>query len=227
MNIKHYLSENTDRVVRGVAAGLAVTVFAVAVSPIAYSAFEPEIAHALSATDEVIVTLTVDAGISITDAADTAMSRNLGVTADTAIATSTWNVKTNNAAGYTLGVRATTSPAMRNGSNEILDYTPAVAATPETWSVANGAEFGFSAFGTDINTTTWGTATGQCGASHTPNSNLKYRDFDTSDITIGTRSATTTTAGIDSTVCYAVEQDTFYIPSGVYQATIVATATAL
>ena len=40
-----------------------------------------------------------------------------------------------------------------------------------------------------------------------------------------TRSATTTTAGIDTTVCYAVEQNTFYIPSGVYQATVVASAT--
>lgn len=226
MNIKKFRTIDTEKFAKAASMALMIAVTAVTLSPFAYSAIEPEVAHALSDTDEVIVTLTVDAGISITDAADTAMSRNLGVTANEAIATSTWNVKTNNAAGYTLGVRATTSPAMRNGTNNILDYTPTVAATPETWSVTNGAEFGFSAFGTDVSSGTWG-ATTNCGAAHTPNPTLKYRDFDTSDITIGTRSSTTTTAGVDSTVCYAVEQDTFYIPSGVYQATIVATATAL
>lgn len=226
MNMNKLSNITIEKLVTGVTTALIIAVTAVALSPFAYSAIEPEVAHALSANDQVIVTLTVDAGISITDAANTSMSQNLGVTANTAIATSTWNVKTNNAAGYTLGVRATTSPAMRNGTNNILDYTPAVAATPETWDVSNNAEFGFSAFGTDVSTGTWG-ATTNCGAAHVPNATLKYRDFDTSDITIGSRAATTTTAGIDSTVCYAVEQDTFYVPSGVYQATIVATATAL
>jgi hypothetical protein len=226
MKINTLRTIDIEKLASGVSTALIIAVTAVTLSPFAYSAIEPEVAHALSATDEVIVTLTVDAGISITDSANTSMSRNLGVTADTAIATSTWNVKTNNAAGYTLGVRATTTPAMRNATNNILDYTPAVAATPETWTVANGAEFGFSAFGTDVASGTWG-ATTNCGAAHVPNATLKYRDFDTTDITIGSRASTTTTAGIDSTVCYAVEQDTFYIPSGVYQATIVATATAL
>jgi len=226
MKINKLRNIDVEKLASGVSTALIIAVTAVTLSPFAYSAIEPEVAHALTATDEVIVTLTVDAGISITDSANTAMSRNLGVTADSAIATSTWNVKTNNAAGYTLGVRATTTPAMRNATNDILDYTPAVAATPETWSVANGAEFGFSAFGTDVSSGTWG-ATTNCGAAHVPNATLKYRDFDTSDITIGSRASTTTTAGIDTSVCYAVEQDTFYIPSGVYQATIVATATAL
>jgi len=226
MNIKTFRNIDIEKLASGVSTALIIAVTAVTLSPFAYSAIEPEVAYALSANDQVIVTLTVDAGISITDSANTSMSRNLGVTADTAIATSTWNVKTNNAAGYTLGVRATTTPAMRNATNNILDYTPAVVATPETWSVTNGAEFGFSAVGTDVSTGTWG-PTGSCGSAHVPSASLNYRDFDTTDITIASRAATTTTAGIDTSVCYAVEQDTFYIPSGVYQATIVATATAL
>jgi hypothetical protein len=156
------------------------------------------------------------------------MSQNLGVSADSATGDTVWNVKTNNAAGYVLYVKATTSPALRNGTNSINDYTPAVAATPETWSVPAGTgEFGFAAFGTHVPTGTWGTDSDCIAAAHTPSATLKYRDFDTSDIEIATSAATTTSAGIDSTVCFAVEQDTFYVPSGTYQATIVATASTL
>ncbi|MBP9771685.1 MAG: hypothetical protein KBD16_02050 [Candidatus Pacebacteria bacterium] len=205
---------------------LSVLVAAALFSPVIYPLVEAQLVDA--AADNVIVTLNVDAGISITSPSDVSMSQNLGVSADTAVGSAVWNVKTNNAAGYTLAVKATTSPALASGANSVADYTPAVAATPETWSVSSGtAEFGFSAFGTHISTGTWGTDSDCIAAAHVPSAGLKYRDFDTSDITIGTSAATTTTAGIDSTVCFAAEQDGFYIPSGTYQATVVATATTL
>jgi hypothetical protein len=202
------------------ATGLAI------LAPAVYAAIEPAVAQAVSpATDEVIVTLTVDAGISITSPADEAMSQNLGVSANSAVGDTFWNVKTNNTTGYTLSVKATTSPAMRNGTNSINDYTPAVVGTPETWSVPSGtAEFGFSAFGTHVDTGSWGTDSDCIAGANVPSAALKYRDFDTSDIQIASSTATTTTTGVDATVCFAVEQDTFYVPSGTYQATIIATA---
>ncbi|MEN9405590.1 MAG: hypothetical protein RLY47_549 [Candidatus Parcubacteria bacterium] len=194
--------------------------------PFIYPLVEAGIATAATASDTVVVTLNVDAGISITSPADVPMSQNLGVSADTAVGTAVWNVKTNNAAGYTIAVKATTSPALVSGANSVADYTPGVAATPETWSVSSGsAEFGFSAFGSHISTGTWGTDSDCLAGANVPSAGLKYRDFDTSDITIGSSNATTTTTGVDTTVCFAAEQDTVYIPSGVYQATIVATAT--
>lgn len=191
-------------------------------APFAYPVVEPAVADAV--TDSVAVTLNVAAGISITSPSDSSMSQSLGVSANTAIATTTWNVKTNNSAGYTLAVRASTNPAMQSGGNSISNYTPAVAATPETWSVSSGAEFGFSAYGSRITTGTWGTSGSFCGANNTPSTNLKYRDLASTDITIATHGATTTTAGDDATVCYAVEQNGFYVPSGTYTATVVATA---
>ncbi len=196
--------------------------------PIIYPLIEGDIVNAATASDNVIVTLNVTAGISITSPSDVSMSQNLGVSADTAVGSAVWNVKTNNSAGYTLALKATTSPALESGSNTIADYTPAVAATPETWSVPSGtAEFGFSGFGSHISTGTWGTDSDCLAGANVPSAGLKYRDFDTSDITLATSAATTTTTGVDSTVCFAVEQDTFYAPSGTYQATIVATATTL
>jgi hypothetical protein len=210
-----------------VSASLVVTMLALT----GFASVEPVLAQAV--TDNVTVTLNVDDGITITDSANTTMSRSLGVTTATAIATSSWNVKTNSVDGYILTVKSnTTNPAMvhSNGTDNVANYTEASAGTPETWSVgASTAEFGYSAYGTDVSTGTWGTgqATTQCGATSTPSTTLKYSPLKTSSpLTVATRSSTTTPTGIDTVVCYAVEQgSSFYVASGVYTATVVATAT--
>ena len=192
---------------------------------------EPTLVQALTDDDQVIVTLNVDAGVSIDTPADTTMSNSLGVSVNTAIATSTWTVRTNNAAGYTLALKASSSPAMRLNTNVatfINDYTEASSDVPETWSVgASTAEFGYSAYGTDVSAGTWGTVgSALCGATSTPSAALKYLGFTTSNFTIASRSSTTTQSGVATTVCYAVEQgSTNYIASGIYSAWITTTAT--
>ena len=103
-----------------------------------------------TATDNVIVTLDVTTGITISDGANVTMAPTLGVTADQSIGTSSWIVKTNAALGYTWQVKASAAPALVSGANSFADFTEAVSGTPEVWSVAGGAkEFGYSAFGTD------------------------------------------------------------------------------
>ncbi len=191
-----------------------------------FTLIEPSLSEA-QATDTVVITLNVTTGISITSPADSTMSTSLGVSSDTAVGTTTWNVKTNNSAGYTLALRASTSPAMREAttSASIADYQ---TGSPNTWSVSPGAAaFGYSVFGTGVVTGTWGTgSTCASGGAHIPSTTLNYKGFTTSNFTVLTRTSTTTTTGIDTTVCYAVGQNTFYIPSGTYQAIITATATA-
>lgn len=206
--------------------GLAVvTALSILISPFAYSLIEAEAASAV--TDAVVVTLTVDSAISITSPADTAMSQSIGLTTDTATASTTWNVKTSDTDGYTLAVAASTDPAMQSAGDTIFDYTEGTPGTPETWSVASGAaEFGFSARGDRVSTGTYGTDS-DClaGDNHTPSATLNYRGFDgTNTISVATHSATTTASGDDTTVCYAVEQNGVFIPSGTYTATITATA---
>lgn len=191
---------------------------------------QPMIMNAATATDSVVVTLNVDAGISLTSPADTTMSTNLGVSTNSAIATTTWNVKTNNNLGYSLTVSASTNPAMRvSGTQFIDDFTPA-GGTPALWSTlpTGHSMFGYSAYGTDVSTGTYGTGASCSAATSTPSTTLLYRGFTTSaSPTIATRAATTTTSGVDTTICYAVEQKGVYIGSGVYTATITATATTL
>ncbi len=192
----------------------------------AFSLIEPSSASAVTATSSVVVTLNVTAGVSITSPSNSTMSTALGVSQNTAVGTTTWNVKTNSATGYTLTVQATSTPAMNSTTtvNSIADYQ---TGAPNTWTATSGfAYFGYSAFGTDVSTGTWGTDTDCYSTANVQSTALKYKGFTTSGFQIATRASTTTPSGVDATVCYAVEQNNTYIPAGNYQATITATATA-
>ncbi len=215
-----------------VSASLIVTMLALT----GFASVEPGLAQAETASDTVIVTLNVDTGISITSPSDTTMSTSLGVSTSRAIATTTWNVKTNSVGGYTLGLRASSTPAMRLNSDvskSVANFTETTPDTPEAWGTvdADTAEFGFSVFSTstsDVSTGTWGTVgTSLCGATSTPSTALNYIGASsTADKIIATRTSTTTQTGADIVVCYAVEQGSnFYIQSGTYSAWFTATAT--
>ena len=182
---------------------------------------------AATATDNVIVTLDVTTGITISDGANVTMAPNLGVTADQSIGTSSWIVKTNAALGYTLAVKASAAPALVSGANSFADFTEAVSGTPEVWSVTSGAkEFGYSAFGTDTATATWGTSA-SCGAAGIPAVAQNYVGFKITDKTIATRATVTPNAGITTTICFAAQQNAVFAASGTYTATITATALTL
>lgn len=220
--------ESAHRYMKNFKKSLMFSIAATMIIALGYMAYEPELTRAATASDTVIVTLNVTAGISITNPADVSMSTALGVTQNSAVGTSTWNVKTNSALGYTLALRATSSPAMTSGSNFISDYQ---TGSPNIWSATStGSYFGYSGFGTDISTGTWGSGSACSGGSNgnATSTTLKYKGFTTSDVTIATRSATTTPTGVDANICFAVEQGSgSYISSGTYQATIIATATTL
>ena len=201
-------------------------IFTLAFGLFGYSFVEPMFVDAV--TDDVVVTLNVSPQITISDSPNVTMSQSLDLTADFATASSTWTVVTNDTDGYTLTVQATSTPAMQSGTDTIADFTATVPTTPEAWVVSSGnAEFGFSAFGTDVPTGTWGSNTTACSTGHNPALTQRlYRGFNgATTIQIASSNATTTVSGTPSTVCYGVEQNGTQIPSGTYTATITATAT--
>lgn len=199
---------------------------------------EPTISTAATTvTDTVLVTLNVDAGISITDGAPANMTPNIGITGNKAVGSSSWNVKTNNATGYTLLVHADAAPALVKTSgggaaDSFADYTEAVDGTPETWGgvASTDKEFGFSARGTDVLASFGNTAT-TCGdtGNGTPDAASKYLGFNnTADIQIATRNSVTTPSGVDTNICFAAEQGSgIYASSGTYTTTVTATASTL
>ena len=181
-------------------------------------------------SDQVVVTLNVETGITISDGDDVTMLPTMGILSNSAIGETTWTVKTNNVAGYNLNVKASTEPAMAHTTttDTFADYSETVLGTPETWSVGSGDyEFGFSAYGDDVADGTWGTGVG-CGTHTTiSTNNLNYLGFKTTDKTIATRNSVTPNTGVQTNVCFAAEQKDVYAPSGTYTATITATALTL
>lgn len=187
---------------------------------------EPAIATAATASDQVVVTLNVTSGITISDGANISMPA-LGVGINGSTGSSSWIVKTNNVTGYNLAVKASASPALVSGVNSFADYTEATNGTPEAWSVPSGSkEFGYSAYGSTTPTATWGTAA-SCGTATTPSATQLYVGFETTDKVIAQSATVTPTAGVTTTLCVAAEQDGVYAPSGTYTATLTATATTL
>lgn len=62
-----------------------------------------------------------------------------------------WTVTTDNAAGYTMNIRATGTPALTSGANSFADYVPAGADPDFTFTTpAAASRFGFTPEGTDI-----------------------------------------------------------------------------
>ena len=189
------------------------------------TAIEPTRAGAVTAADDVIVTLNVVTGVTISDGAAVTMAPNIGISADQSIGASSWVVRTNSNTGYVLAVKASASPALVSGLNSFADYTEGTNGVPELWSVAAGTkEFGFSAYGADVADGTWG-ALDTCGAAGVPGGN-KYVGFETTDQTIASSNTVTSTTGTTTNICFAAEQDTVFAPSGTYTATITATASA-
>ena len=204
----------------------------VAVCATGYMSLRPQVASATSVSTSTVVTLNVTTGIAITVSAGvTPMSTALGIAQNSAVGTTTWTVDTNDVAGYSMTLNATNTPAMASSTATstvyVLDY-PATS-TPTFWTTPGGtAYFGFSAFGPDTLTATYGTGASCSGAtSNATSTTLKYRGFSTTTIPVAARTSTTTPSGVVTTVCYAVEQNNYFIQSGAYQATIIATATAL
>lgn len=209
---------------------LATSVISLLFIQMMYIVLEPTRVIADSASDNVVVTLNVDAGISITNGSDVTMTPNIGLTSNKSVGSSSWNVKTSSSTGYSLEVKASSSPALVNSaaSDSFEDYTP-VGGTPDAWGgvVSGHKEFGFSGYGTDV-LAAYGTAT-NCGNTGTgvPHADAKYQGFSTSDTQLATRNTVTTTAGITSNICFAAEQNGTYAASGAYTATITATATTI
>lgn len=189
---------------------------------------EPRVALATAVTNNVVVTLNVTSGVTISTGSNVTMLPNIGIASDRAVGGSAWTVATNSSTGYTLAVHASTNPALKNGViDSFANYTEAVAGTPELWTgvTAGLKEFGYGAYGTDTPTATWGTPTG-CGNTGTgvPDAAGKFKGMTTVDATIASRGGVTPTTGITTNICFAAQETSVYAAAGAYTATVTATA---
>lgn len=163
--------------------------------------------------------------IAISSPSDVTMTsiEDSGGTSDASVA---WTVTTDNSAGYTLGVSASTDPALTSGVNSFADYTPAGAVPDYTFSiVASASEFGYSPEGDDI-TSRFQDDGSSCNAGSGDTIDACWDGFSTTNESVaGATSANHNTDGTKTTLKLRAEiGSSASQASGTYSATVTATA---
>ncbi|HBH46544.1 MAG: hypothetical protein A2445_05275 [Candidatus Jacksonbacteria bacterium RIFOXYC2_FULL_44_29] len=168
--------------------------------------------------------------ISITEAADVTMAPAIpGVSGGTATGSAAWTVLTDNFAGYSLTIRASTAPALISGVNSFADYTTILAGTPDfTWQVAaTDSEFGFTIEGADTNQKFLDNGI-DCGIGGSDTSLSCWSSLSTSQTSIAGSATANQPTGTLSTVIFKAQSGASHSQvAGTYTATITVTATTL
>lgn len=176
--------------------------------------------------------------ISISDAPNVTMSQTIpGIGGGFATGDAVWTVTTDNRAGYTLTVKASTDPALLcddgaggcvDGVDVFANYTPEQAGTPDfTFSIGvNTAEFGFTPEGADV-TQKFLDNGSICNTGSSNTADACWYNFATADENIAKSSVSNHPSGTATTIKFRAESGTSNVQtSGIYRATITVTATA-
>lgn len=166
--------------------------------------------------------------ISISDPTDLVMTSMAGLSGGSSEGTMSWTVLTDNKAGYSMTIAASTTPALKSAQDSLDDYTPAGSDPDFNFSIpSTTSAFGFSPEGSEAlpryrdngfacNTGSSET-TGKCwdGLSVTPKA-------------IAGSSTSNMPSGSNITVRFRAESGADHIQSsGQYSVNIIATATTL
>lgn len=170
---------------------------------------------------EVYLALSAPASVTLTPAIG-------GLSGGTGNATASLSVITDNPAGYTLTIKASTNPALTSGASSFGDYTPAVGGTPDyNWSVgASAAEFGFTPEGADI-PVKYKDNGASCSTGSSDAVNSCWYNLSLTDETIAQNAAANHPTGIATNLKLRAESGASnYQAAGDYSAQVIITALA-
>lgn len=169
----------------------------------------------------------VYSSLSISAPTDLTLSSIVSTTGGLSSGSVVWTVTTDNAAGYTLAIKAGTSPALKSSGDSFADYTLADANPDYDWSVAtNAAEFGFSPEGADVASRYLDNGSA-CSVGAGETADRCWDAFSTTNRTIASRASANTPGGIVTTVKLQAEVKAGLAQNtGAYSATLTATALA-
>jgi hypothetical protein len=172
--------------------------------------------------------LKTDFYLSLSTPSDLALSSISGFTGGNSEGTVTWQVTTDNPAGYTLSVSANTSPALTSSTSSFADYTPSGSDPDYNFSIANtDSEFGFTPEGTDV-TSTYKDNGSACNTGSGETQGKCWTNFSTTPKTIMQRGSSNHASGSSATVRVRAEAGSNHFqPSGSYQAQLTVTAITL
>lgn len=167
--------------------------------------------------------------LSLSAMADVNLAPNLGgVSGGTSTGSTTFTVITDNPAGYTVTINASTSPAMQSGSNSIADYVPA-GGVPDFLFTTDPTEahLAYSPEGVDV-ALRFQDAGSVCGVAGSDTLNRCFDGLSTTPVEIVRRTSSNHPAGATTSVRFTVGiGGNINVPEGVYVATTTITALPL
>lgn len=187
-----------------------------------------EMAGAASEDDIIDVNLDINATISNSCDASVTMGAITG-TGQSSLTTNEADctVITNNSAGYNLTFTSATTYLENATSDQIAAYTPAVAGTPEQWSVAASAsEWGahLKSTSTTYDDTKWGAVAGS--ENYAAADVLWHNVTNGSGFTVANRTTETSDSGDTETLMFGAEVGASkFQPTGTYDVDVTVTAT--
>lgn len=199
-----------------------------------FTLVEPGLSFAIE--DQFTVSQTVTSEISFaTTATDVTMSPSLGgITGGTSNGTTTVVVLTNDSSGYTMTIKASTSPAMdgETTTGTIADYTPAAVGVPDfTYSVPSSAEFGYTVLASTTSDLAQkfkddGASTCNTGSADTSGAASCWYGLSTAATSTIFRTTATSASGSTSSVVFKLTINSgSFVPEDTYKATTTLTAT--
>jgi hypothetical protein len=167
--------------------------------------------------------------ISLSAAANVTLPALGGVSSGTSMASSSWNVTTDDSAGYQLSISASASPALTDPAKAYFsDYTPGGSVPDYTFTTSSGtSNFGYSVASPDA-TVFWKNNGSACDTGSSNNATHCWDGFSTITTTIAQSTGDNQPNGATTTVTYEAAVGSNKIQdAGTYTVTITVTAVAL
>ncbi len=201
---------------------------------VVFVAAEP--AFSLAIENQFTISQTVTSEISFaTTATNVTMTPSLGgITGGTSNGTTTVVVLTNDSSGYTMTIKASTSPAMdgETTTGTIADYTPTATAIPDfAYSVPTSAEFGYTVSASTTSDLAQkfkddGASTCNTGSADTSGSASCWYGLSTVATSTIFRTTATNASGSTSSIAFKLTINAgSFVPEDSYKATTTLTAT--
>lgn len=167
--------------------------------------------------------------ISITAAGDVTMSPSIGgVTGGTSNGSTNFTVTTDNAAGYSVTIKASSTPALQSPLDSFADYGATAVSPDFNFSVpATASNFAFTPEGTDI-AGSFKDNGGACAVGSSDTADKCWAGLSTSQQTIVNRTSSNQPAGTLTTIKFRAESGSSHVQvNGTYVATTTITAFSL
>lgn len=175
--------------------------------------------------NETYISISSPANVTLTPAI-------LGVTGSTGNGSASWTIITDNPAGYSLTIKASSSPALISGAYSFADYTPSggIGGNPDfIWSVASAdSEFGFTPEGNHIVQKFLDNGGSPCNTGSTDTPDACWYNPSTSAETISQSTSANHPSGTATTVKFRATSGSSHLQvEGTYTATTTITALTL